>query len=386
MNKTSAIDHRPDTRGKQTDDGDIDLLALLNALWRGKIVIGLCAALGLAAGWYEATKVAVPLYTATTQMALQIRNEPLVDIESVISGVSGDEYSMNTEMEIIRSRELISRLVDELDLVNDPEFNPMLGEARPVSLTRLPRMALGWTRRQAAGLIFGSDAPEDAAPFDPDAPLTDEENAELYRGIVSDVRGSVDAELGEWSYVFTISATTESREKSALIANTLAQIYRDDQIRQKVEATENAAVWLSTRISELGEELQLRQEEAALLRAQTGLVSDEALAALNEQAIELGQSLQRAQSEAAMAARRSEAIGLAPEGDAAAIAMAADDAQLQAIATAIAREEPGAQARFDRRLDQVTLQIEAEAERSATLVTTIEAQLADLRAEFETQS
>ncbi len=64
---------------------------------RGPTTTSICwhsrtpSGVALAGGQYEATKVAVPLYSATTQMALHIRNEQVVTLESVISGVSGDE-------------------------------------------------------------------------------------------------------------------------------------------------------------------------------------------------------------------------------------------------------------------------------------------------------
>lgn len=355
------------------DEDEIDLMSILRTLWRGKWVIALCATIGLAIGWYEAFRVAVPQYSATAQMALQIRNEQVVNLQSVISGVSGDEYSMNTEMEIIRSRELISQLVDELDLVNDPEFNPTLAEPGPVSITALPRIALNRLRSLIA------PAPVTAETGEPD------EDA-LYQGVVSRVRGAISPEIGTWSYIFTISARSQDPVKAALLANTLARIYRDDQIRIKVEATDNAAQWLSARVSELALELEERQQAAALLRSQNALVSTEGLQAVNAQAIELRQRLQIAQGQAERAAARAAAIAAAPEGDVLARQSAAQDAQLDAIATAVLAGDAGAQLRFDRRYAQVALQADAEAERAAAQVAETQAALDALSAQFEDQS
>ena len=359
-------------RGDGADD--LDLLALLNALWRGKLLILLCAVVGLGIGWYEATKVAVPMYRSTAQMALQVRNAAVVDFQSVISGVSGDEYSMNTEMEIIRSTDLISQLVDELDLINDPEFNPLLAEPRPMSIRAMPRAAVSWLR----GLVQGKDdRPVIATAVDPD---------QLKRGIVGAVRGGIEANIGTWSYTFTISATSQDPMKSALLANTLARIYRDDQIRIKVEATDNAATWLSERISELAIELEQRQTAAAELRSQNALVSAEGLQAVNAQAIDLRQRLQTAQILQARTAARLTAMRSAPADDTQARAIAAADTQLETIAAAFDAGDISALERFNRRFDQIAAQAEAEAQRAVLQVSELQAGLADLSGQFEQQS
>ena len=365
-----------DRSAADQDGKELDLLALINAVWRGKWIIAACIALGIAAGWYEATKVAVPMYRATAQMALQLRNEPVVNLETVISGVSGDEYSMNTEMEIIRSRELISRLVDELDLVNDPEFNPMLAEPRPISLTAIPRAAIG-SVRQIVDRVLG-DAP-------PGAGWTPTED-EIYRSVVSNVRGAIEARTGDWSYVFWISATSESPQKSAEMANTLARIYRDDQIQLKVQATENAAEWLSVRVSALAAELEERQSAAADLQSRNALVSEEGLQAVNTQAIELRQRLEIARAQASRANDRLVDIIAAQGADIATRAQAAGDGQLEAIAQAALAGDAAARVRFDRRFDQITLQVRAEADRAAAQVAELDAALADLSRQFEMQS
>ena len=40
------------------------------------------------------------------------------------------DTGINTELEVLRSRDLIGKLVDTLDLTNQPDFNPLLREPR----------------------------------------------------------------------------------------------------------------------------------------------------------------------------------------------------------------------------------------------------------------
>ena len=118
---------------------EIDLTQVFRILWRGKLWIFLSAITAIIIGGYYAFAVATPLFTANSVVMLDSREEQVVDLESVMTGLSGDVATINTEVEVIRSRGLIEKLVLKLDLVNDPEFNETL---RPE-----PKYSLG------AGLI-----------------------------------------------------------------------------------------------------------------------------------------------------------------------------------------------------------------------------------------
>ena len=167
----------------EPEQDDLDLLSILRTLWRGRWIVALCGSLLLGYGWYQAYVVAVPIYRATATLAVEVRTEQVVNLDSVLSGVSPDEYSMNTEMEIIRSRELIGRLVDQLDLTRDPEFN---GALRPPE---------GFSIRQVPGMVRDLILPPPAAV--PELPP----DAEAVRqGVISTVQGSIETAIGEWSY------------------------------------------------------------------------------------------------------------------------------------------------------------------------------------------
>ena len=62
------------------------------------------------------------------------------------------------------------------------------------------------------------------------------------------LREKLSASVQRDTYVFNISATTGDPEKSARILNTLADIYVQEQISVKFEATEEAVAWLSRRV------------------------------------------------------------------------------------------------------------------------------------------
>lgn len=360
----------PQAYGPRPDDDDeIDLLALVRTLWRGKWWIILCAVIAVGIGGWYAYSVAVPTYTATTQMALQIRQESVVDLQSVLSGVSSDQSSINTEMEVIRSRELISELVDRLGLMSDPEFNATLRPDEGFGVRDLVNTVRGF--------VPGFEAPPPAAEPTEEA---------IRNGVIGSVRDAISTQIGRQSYVFSISATTEDPRKSALIANTLAQIYKDDQVAQKVQATENAAVWLSGRVSELQADLEARQRQITTLRTERALVSAESLQALNTQSVELQQSLQAAEAQLEEALVRSEALVAAQSGDNDAKLAAVQDVQLAGIYDAIERGDASAQIRFDRRFESLRLQASTEVLRMEEIVSELQADAERLGRQFTQQS
>jgi len=146
--------HRP-SRPEAADD-DIDLMELFRALWRGKWIVVLVTALAVVAGGYYALGLARPAYRSSAELTLEVRTNQVVDIESVISGVSTETAALNTEAEIILSRRLLGKLVDDLALVEDPEFNPGM---KPASLPERMRSQM---TELLSGLL-GSGAEQGAA-------------------------------------------------------------------------------------------------------------------------------------------------------------------------------------------------------------------------------
>lgn len=347
------------------DDG-VDLFAVLRTLWREKLWVLLAVLLAVALGGWYAFVAAVPTYRATAQMALQVREAPVLDIDSVISGIAGDEASMNTEMAIIRSRALIERLVDQRDLLADPEFNEALA-----------------ARTEAPGLLDRARGMAAAALGRPaGAPPTPEEER---RSVVTAVRDAVTATSGRGTYVFSIAATSTDADKSAAIVNTLARLYQEDQVQVKVDATDAAATWLSARVSELRTDLEARESEIATLRSSNALLSEAGVEAINTQAVALRGQLQAAQSLLSRAGERRDALAAAGD-DVAGRAEAAQDGQLDAIAPAAAGGDAGALLRFDRRFAQLRLQAGAEVERATLQVRDLQRAVDDLSAQFEGQS
>lgn len=221
-----------------TPADEIDLIALLGVLWRGKWWIMLFGILGIVAAGFYGTRVAVPMYPARAAIALESegQQQTIGDIESLFAGGGTDASSINTEIEVLRSRELIGRLVDEMNLTEDPEFNGF--RERPPLLARIRTLVSDyeWTQREGEAL-----------------------RNRVIDTIIERIRISNISQ----SLVFNIAIETTDPLKSAAIVNALAEIYIDNGIRRKLNEATRAIEFLSQRTTELQSNVERLEQDLA---------------------------------------------------------------------------------------------------------------------------
>lgn len=262
---------------------EIDLGALFFTLWRGKIWIVLAVIIALLFGGYYAFSGATPLFKAYSTVALNNQKEQVVDIESIMTGLSSDQSAINTEVEVMRSRSLIEKLVIELKLVNDPEFNITLRPAKLFSLGTVVNFAKTTIKRVIGMEQAGATA------------LTESQiKRRILDNVIDLARNSILVTNIKQSYVFKITVTTQDPMKSANIANALADLYIKDQLDVKFQATEQATSWLTERVSQLQTELEVAEKTVKDFISSTDLIGPESLAALTRQIKELRDRLSKA--------------------------------------------------------------------------------------------
>ncbi|MGR3616870.1 MAG: GumC family protein [Paracoccaceae bacterium] len=254
-----------DNGDASASDKEVDFGQLFRTLWRGKYWIAFWAIIAILAGGYFAFKVSVPQYSTTATVVLQSQKEQVIDLDSVVSGVSGDQTSINTEVEIIKSRELFKKLVAELDLLSDPEFNVRLRPEQDSIISDAITYAVEFVR-----------GPTPEAPQPPHERVLDDVTTRVIRAF--------DISSTRYTFVFNLRATTKSPQKSQLLANTLADLYVLNQLDVKFEATQRATEWLTERVSTLQVELETAEAKIKEFSAGTELISVDTFEALNRQA------------------------------------------------------------------------------------------------------
>jgi len=284
-------------------------MALVGTLWRGKWWITLFAVVAVMIGGFYAYRVAVPVYTTTATVALDPNQQSVTDITSVISGLSGDQATINTEVEVIRSRGLIEKLVKKLDLIKDPEFNTSLRAPNPYAIKPLIKRVLGLQKPTVP--------PSDRAILD---------------ATIDNTRKALAVSNKRQSYVFNITATSTSAKKSTLLANTLADLYILDQLDVKFQATQQATKWLTERVAELKVKLEDAVTKVKDFNSKAELVSPEGLALLQRQVKETRDRIKNAEGDLARQKQYLDGLSAAvTAGDPDKIAAIADDRNLNRV-------------------------------------------------------
>lgn len=102
-------------------------------LWRRKALIVTTAAIITLATTIFVSQI-TPRYSATAKILIGVPRLNIADIEDVLRSPRLRRPEIESEIHVLKSRTLAARVVDKLDLVNEPEFNPRLRPPPPPSL------------------------------------------------------------------------------------------------------------------------------------------------------------------------------------------------------------------------------------------------------------
>ena len=230
-----------------------------------------------------------PSYTAKASVMIEPHQPQVVNYQAVLSGLSTDPATVSTQVAVLQSRTFLSRVMDDLRLFDDPEFNLALntnqtqqGNTLLAALTDPINNLMRLIPSQ--WLIATGLAKEPPPALESDAPQLGREAA--LSVFVGDLL--VANEAG--SYLININFTSKDRQKAALIANRIAEIYASDQLNRKLTATDKASDWLEGRLAELRKEVEQADQAVAnykasnnLFDAQGQLLNDQELSNLNLQ-------------------------------------------------------------------------------------------------------
>ena len=350
---------------------EIDLIAIGLTLWRGRRWIAAAFVLGLSLAWYQANIRAIPMFQSTASLALEAEQGQVISLESVVQNFSGDDASLATEVEVLQSRGLITKLVDALNLTEDPEFNTYLLPP--------PSFNLRGTIQTYLIQIGIFEEPEAAT-----RPPTEQE---MLDRTVNRVQGSVDVVNQEWSYVLSITARSQDPTKAALLANTLANLYIEDRLEVKFEKTRQATAWLSDRVIELEQDVEASASELKAYLADADVVNEETLAAMNLRLKDQRDRLNEAILDRDTATIRLDALATAQSsGQPAEMAASAEDAVLQRLLPQAEAGDANSTRLFERRFDEITDRTRDEQARLDNQVTVLERSVTRQQSEISQQS
>jgi exopolysaccharide transport family protein len=257
--------------GSSIDDMPIDFKALVGTAYRRfwVIVTGFTATLLVVA---YLTFTQTPIYKANSILQLDTNKENVIDLGSVLGGLAASTAVIDTEVRVMGSKSLLTKVATKLKLSEDPEFNWTLREQKPSIVDNIKAQVRSWSGHQA----------ETTEPY---ANLSAEEReAAILESVVQTLMKKVHVSRIGTTYLIDVEVTSTSPETAARVADAVADQYRVQQLDSKLEATRRATAWLSERVAGLRDEVEAKERRVEEFRAETGLLSAQG-ATLTEQQI-----------------------------------------------------------------------------------------------------
>lgn len=281
---------------------ELNLRELWRALVRRKFVL-LATIILLTGGAFAFVSQQTPMYTAEALVHIQNREAQVVEIDGVVEELIADPATIESEIQLLTSPAFMRRIVEQLSLTEDPEFNPALreeGEGWLEALNPLRYLPEEWVAALRPSKGRGLEAL--GARIDPAA-------VELNR-VITNVADRVEILQVGRSYVISITFLSEDPVKAAEIANAMAEEYLATQVEAKYAAAQRATEWLSKRIEELRGEVLEAEAKIVEYRTKNNLVDTDRSNPITLQFFQLNTQLalaqaQRAEAEARLSQARS---------------------------------------------------------------------------------
>jgi capsular exopolysaccharide synthesis family protein len=235
-----------------------------------------------------------PKYTAKALVMIDPRQSKVVDVEAVLQGLGTDASTVETQIKVIKSRDLAERTMDKLRLFDDAEFNRALNRepgAIAVAVEGPLEQLVSWLPHE---WLIATGLAQEPVPLLPGAePALEREAA------IESFDKSLKVTQEGRSYVIGLSFTSESAEKAAKVVNAVAQTYIQDQIDTKRGATTKASGFLGERLGTLREELQKAEAAVEAFRKKNKLVSTDGVSLKERDLSDLSKELVSGRSQLA---------------------------------------------------------------------------------------
>ncbi|MCZ8546472.1 Wzz/FepE/Etk N-terminal domain-containing protein [Mesorhizobium qingshengii] len=244
----------------------IDPMQVVRGVARSKLLIITTTILG--AGLGVAIALSTPKkYEATTELIIEPGDLKLSDRDLTQSVGQPDAALavVETRIKMLTSGNVLNKVVDKLNLVNDPEFNGQgSGGLGVMSLIR--------------SILSRHDGPGGV------------DQVRRQALAVGNLAESLSVERTGKTFVISVSATTQNGEKSALIANTTTAVFQQETGQYQSDMAGRATGELTSKLDELRKGVEAAERKVEdfrathdLVDAQGHLISDDQMLKLSEQ-------------------------------------------------------------------------------------------------------
>ena len=154
-----------------------------------------------------------PTYRSTATVLIEQGKAKVVSIEEVYNSMGGNREYYQTQVEILKSRELARKVVERLKLTTHPDFDP---------------------RQQEAGV---RDYLSPATWFTEKTPPTEDN---ILKTVIKRVSDDLQVQPVRNSQLVQVSFSAYDKELSAKVPNTLAEVFIESDLDARVAMTQKA--------------------------------------------------------------------------------------------------------------------------------------------------
>lgn len=208
-------------------------------------------------------------YDASSVVQIDPRKKSISNLQGVISDLGPDAATVESEVEIIRSRSITLKVIDLLDLRNDPEFSKPSRWSQLMALIGLggdddAKPANGAQQSNPTdpiSALLGPDKPGQSRPERDEVAVAFAERLRVAR-----IRTTL---------LIDIRFSASDAVKAARIANTIAEVYVREQLTSKQQAAGLATGMLEGKLEEMRRKVADAEQAVEQFKAEHNIFDSE---------------------------------------------------------------------------------------------------------------
>jgi capsular exopolysaccharide synthesis family protein len=227
-----------------------------------------------------------PRYVARASLLIEAEEVNVLSIEEIYGLDSSRKEYYETQYEVLRSRQIAEKLVDEMQLHKNKYFNLEVYQQNKSAFSKIVPSTKEWLSQKLPFL-----------PQKPKVTYTEEEQLELEKQFaVYQVMSNLSIRPVNNTQVVHIVFESESPQLSAKIANTVADVYIENYLESKLDMTAKATTWLNESLQGLRNKLDVAEENLAKFYEQEQVVDIDGVVGLASERLQgLSEELLNAQ-------------------------------------------------------------------------------------------
>ena len=241
---------------------------IVQQYWLG--IIGLAVMISLLTALVVWPKT--PIYQATASLLMESKQAKIVSIEDIYASDTNRNDYLQSQIEILKSRDLARMVIDKLNLVNHPEYSPKpIAESTGFDWKKWLPFELPKTQNTGTDELTDSNKSQ---VLDPEEKL------------IPAFQRHMTIDIVKGTHILKISFESSDAELAMKAANTVGEVYIDSGTDSKSKLTRKATEWMTTRLDALKEKMAQSEQKLQEFMEKENLVDLEGIFTLVSKDIE----------------------------------------------------------------------------------------------------